>query len=419
MLRKIEGIDKELRKVKQSSQAEQKRLTLVRQQVAQRREVISIIGQEMAALQSVIDSLGGEIVRLRGEERHLLEQYSRSVKAMQHRDVHADRLLFLFSSSSLDKALLRQRFLGSYATATSQATKRIKATRATIEGHQAEVNRSHEQKAELLALRDRERKNLEAEEGKRQAQVNTLKGQERRLAQSLEQQRRQAQQLESRIQAQIAAEIAAAEEQARRQREERERRRVAREASRQSSSDRQTSPTKSDTPSRSDSDKDEDDADVRKSAIRGGYAMDAEERKLSGSFSQNRGRLPSPVRGRYDLVRRFGLQQHSAHSRVQLNNGGIDLRVYTDRSAYAVFQGVVSSVFMVPGYGQSVIVRHGNYRSVYANLSNVRVGQGQRVKAGQAIGTISSSGDADRANVLHFQIWHERTKQNPEAWIRR
>lgn len=427
---KIEATGQELRKVQQNSKAEQRRLALVKQQVEQRRQIINVIEEEMSALQHLIDSLGGQIVQMRAEEQHLLDQYSRSVRALQRRNSDADRLLFLFSSKSFDEAMLRQRFLGSYAIATSQAASRIKDTRARIEQTQAEVNASHQQKGELLALRDSERKNLEIEAGKRSAEVKNLKTQERQLAQNLDQQRKQALQLDNQIQAQIAAEIRAAEEKAQREREARERRKRE-QAERRKAKAQQPPTTESSstttsstskpptTASRPDDQEAEDDNDDRRPAVSGGYAMNAQERKLSGSFTQNKGRLPLPVRGRYDLVRRFGLQQHSTHSRVQVNNGGIDLRVYSDHRAYAVFSGVVSRIFMTPGFGQSIIVRHGNYLTVYSNLSNVNVSPGAQISTGQAIGTISPSGDAQRANVLHFQLWKERTKLNPEQWVKR
>lgn len=419
MQSKIKRTEVELSRIRQSSAAEQQRLKLIAQQVAQRQQMIALIGEEITALERQIDSLGGEMARLRTRERHLLEQYVRSLKAMQQRDTSSDQLLFVFSASSLDEAMLRQRFLSGYAIATSRATSEIKETRRGIEQVQAEVNASHEQKSKLLELRTSERQALEQEASKRKAQVATLRGTEQKLSKSLESQRRQAQQLEAQIQRQIATEMAAAEERARK---ERERARTKQAQSAKPTRGKASGTSAPDTSGGSASHATEDDSSQpkkSKSAVSGGYAMNAEERKLSGSFAQNRGRLPMPVRGRYDLVRRFGLQQHDEHARVQVSSGGIDLRVYADKSAYVVFDGVVSSVFVTPGYGQSVIIRHGNYLTVYANLSSVRVSRGQRVKMGQTLGTISSAGDVHRANILHFQLWHERSKLNPERWVKR
>lgn len=422
LLRKIDQTNQELSKIQKSSKEEKRRLDLVRTQIGQRKEVIAVIEQEMAALSHQIDSLGVEIVQKRAREQRLLEQYSRSLRAMQrgHAEV-TDRLLFVFAARSFDEAVRRQRFLTTYAMATSSAAREIRAVREQIEVTQAAVNRSHEQKSELLTLRSQEKQRLEAEERNVHKQVSKLEGTARKLSQNLDTQRRQALQLERQIEAQIAAEIAAAEAKARKAREAEERRRKQRDAgskhtqpgtSHTDRSAKATAPT-------STAAADDEDLEERRSAISGGYAMNAEERRLAGSFAQNKGRLPMPVRGRYDLVRGFGLQQHNTHSRIQISNGGIDLRTYGDRSAYAVFSGVVSQIFMTPGYGQSVIVRHGNYLTVFANLANVRVAKGQRVSTGQAIGSISSSGDADRAGVLHFQIWHERTKLNPSQWLKK
>ena len=147
--------------------------------------------------------------------------------------------------------------------------------------------------------------------------------------------------------------------------------------------------------------------------------MDANERALASSFAQNKGRLPAPIRGSYSILRTFGVHQHSEHNRVQVNSSGVDFGINGDSRAYAVFSGVVSRVFVIPGYGTAVILRHGNYLTVYANLSSVTVSTGSRVSTGQAIGSVGASPDGSSGRLLHFQLWHERTKLNPLAWIKR
>lgn len=448
MLRKIEATNKALQTVKKNNQEESKRLQLVRQQVAQRKELIAILGEEMQALEGQIDSLGSRISTLRNRESRLLEEYRRGLKALQVSNSESERLIYLLSSKDVEDLSRRQHFLTKYARSISRVASDLKTTRQDIEQTQSQVAQVHQQKAEVLSLKDREKKALETEEGKRQAEIKNLKGQERKLSQDLDKQRRQAQQLEAQIQAQIAAEIAAAEAKARKEREAREARQRRRAEARRKAQERirsnqekrrkqEASGTPID-PKEEQRQRAEEKRDAeelvrqereekaensqpeveRKSAISGGYAMDANERKLSGSFSQNKGRLPMPVQGRYELVRRFGTQQHGLHSRVNISNGGIDLRVYGDRNAYAVFEGVVSRVFVAAGYGQGIIIRHGNYLTVYVNLSSVRVSMGQRVSAGTALGSISNDDSNGRGNTLHFELWHERNKQNPATWIR-
>ena len=150
---------------------------------------------------------------------------------------------------------------------------------------------------------------------------------------------------------------------------------------------------------------------------KGGYAMTKEERKLSNDFADNRGRLPYPVAGRYTIVGTFGEQQHQELKYVRTNNSGIDIQTTPGADARAVFKGEVTRVFVVPGYNNSVIIRHGNYLTVYSNLSQVYVKAGDKVNTCQTIGKIFSDAENGNATILHFQLWKEKTKLNPSLWL--
>jgi murein DD-endopeptidase MepM/ murein hydrolase activator NlpD len=156
---------------------------------------------------------------------------------------------------------------------------------------------------------------------------------------------------------------------------------------------------------------------VRKADTQGGYAMTKEEKNLSDDLSKNRGSLPVPISGRFRVVGHFGQQQHEDLKYVVTNNNGVDIQGDPGADARAAFGGVVSKVFAVPGYNSSVIVRHGNFLTVYSNLSRVYVSAGDRVSTRQALGKVFSDPDYDNQTILHFQIWKETTKQNPESWI--
>ena len=155
----------------------------------------------------------------------------------------------------------------------------------------------------------------------------------------------------------------------------------------------------------------------RVAETKGGYAMTRAERELSGSFVNNKGRLPYPVTGRHMVVGTFGEQQHQELKYVRTNNSGIDIRTNAGADARAVFKGVVTRVFVVPGYNNSVIVRHGNYLTVYSNLSQVYVQAGDQVNTRQALGRIFSDPAEGNATVLHFQLWKEKTKLDPQPWL--
>ena len=420
LLRSIEASDKKLQQLRRDTRNEEQTLRTVKEQVEQRRQVVAVLGNEVSGLQARIDTLSGHIGRLHRREGALLLRYRAALVQLQRIDTHIDPVLFVLSSQNPAEARERQRFLSRYSKAVREASVALRTTRAEIEATKAEVGRTHSEKEQLLSLREAEKKKLEAEEQQRAAQVKDLQGKQQVLAQDLSKQKKRAEDLDHKIQAQVEAEILAAQRRAaelQRRREEARRR-------------RQTQPTPPPSTGRSGRSKGttppppppppaDDEPEERRAATPGGYAMDANERALASSFAQNKGRLPAPIRGSYSILRTFGVHQHSEHNRVQVNSSGVDFGVNGDSRAYAVFSGVVSRVFVIPGYGTAVILRHGNYLTVYANLSSVTVSTGSRVSTGQSIGSVGASPDGSSGRLLHFQLWHERTKLNPLAWIRR
>ena len=423
LLRSIEASDKKLQQLRRDTRNEEQTLRTVKEQVEQRRQVVAVLGNEVSGLQARIDTLSGHIGRLHRREGALLLRYRAALVQLQRIDTHIDPVLFVLSSQNPAEARERQRFLSRYSKAVREASVALRTTRTEIEATKAEVGRTHSEKEQLLSLREAEKKKLEAEEQQRTAQVKDLQGKQQVLAQDLSKQKKRAEDLDRKIQAQVEAEILAAQRRAaelQRRREEARRRRQA----------QRTQPTPPSSTGRSGRDKGttppppppppaDDEPEERRAATPGGYAMDANERALASSFAQNKGRLPAPIRGSYSILRTFGVHQHSEHNRVQVNSSGVDFGVNGDSRAYAVFSGVVSRVFVIPGYGTAVILRHGNYLTVYANLSSVAVSTGSRVSTGQSIGSVGASPDGSSGRLLHFQLWHERTKLNPLAWIKR
>jgi len=423
LLRSIEASDKKLQQLRRDTRNEEQTLRTVKEQVEQRRQVVAVLGNEVSGLQARIDTLSGHIGRLHRREGALLLRYRAALVQLQRIDTHIDPVLFVLSSQNPAEARERQRFLSRYSKAVREASVALRTTRTEIEATKAEVGRTHSEKEQLLSLREAEKKKLEAEEQQRAAQVKDLQGKQQVLAQDLSKQKQKAEDLDRKIQAQVEAEIVAAQRRAaelQRRREEARRRRQA----------QRTQPAPPPSTGRSDRGKGttppppppppaDDEPEERRAATPGGYAMDASERALASSFAQNKGRLPAPIRGSYSILRTFGVHQHSEHNRVQVNSSGVDFGVNGDSRAYAVFSGVVSRVFVIPGYGTAVILRHGNYLTVYANLSSVAVSTGSSVSTGQSIGSVGASPDGSSGRLLHFQLWHERTKLNPLAWIKR
>lgn len=137
--------------------------------------------------------------------------------------------------------------------------------------------------------------------------------------------------------------------------------------------------------------------------------LSSADRAMTGSFANNKGRLPMPVSGR--IVKRFGTYNVSGLSHVKLSSNGIAIKASAGSPVRSVFKGEVTSVSHVGG-STLVMVRHGAYISVYLNLGSVSVSKGQQVGTGQTLGTVNSSG------IFQFQLHKETQKLNPEQWLR-
>jgi len=140
-----------------------------------------------------------------------------------------------------------------------------------------------------------------------------------------------------------------------------------------------------------------------------------EERVLSDSFEKNKGKFPWPT-GKGIITGRFGIQQHPVLKNVKIRNDGIFISTVENEKARTIFDGQVSKVFSLPGSNFAVIIRHGNFYTLYHNLDEVYVKEGEKVSTRQSIGRVFTDRKSDET-VLQFQIWREMVKSDPEVWL--
>ena len=351
-----------------------RRLNLLSEQILSRKKVISLLGQEVEAINAQMNEMSQQIRRLEGELKEKQQNYGKSARSMYRRQASQDKLLFILSAENFAQSLRRLRYLREYAAWQKRQASEIVEKQTEITQKRNALTQTRQEKQQLLAQQEKERKQLQTEENNQQKEVKALNKKKSQLQAQLREKRKQAQQLDRLIQEQIAREIA--------------------EANRKKAADKQ-----------------------RKADVKGGYAMTKAEKALSDNFASNRGRLPYPVAGSYTIVSRFGEQQHEQLKYVRTNNNGIDIQTTPGTDARAVFKGVVTRIFTVPGFNHSIIVRHGNYLTVYSNLSQVYVKTGDQVDTRQALGRIFSDPEEHNATILHFQLWKEKTKLNPTPWL--
>jgi septal ring factor EnvC (AmiA/AmiB activator) len=365
------------------------RLNLLSQQLLARKRAITILGHEVSAIDRKISAMAGEINLL---DKDLVQVKNNYVKLLQnqlqeHRTAQYKMLLIL-SAENLSQSYRRMRYLREYSDWQKEEAGRIMKKQDDLMNRKVALEDAREEKQYLLTQRQQENKTLEDEENLQRKEVRELNRKQKDLQRQLLEKKHQADALNRQIDNLIAEDIKDS------------RKKVSGAAAAPDDSAAAASQTA---------------ATVRPGT---NYVMTEAESILSKNFAGNRGKLPFPLTGNYAIVSDFGEQQHQELSYVKTNNNGIDIQTTAGVDACVIFNGVVTRVFVMPGYNNNVIVRHGDYLTVYSNLSQVYIKAGDEVATLQPIGKIFTDTENGNETILHFQIWKERTKLNPTAWIK-
>lgn len=364
-------------------------LALISGQIDERRRYLSAIQKDINSIQQEINRLEGELKVLNADLKLKRERYEKSLKYLHRNSSIQEKLMFIFSADNLSQMYRRLRYVRQYADFQRLKGEEIKSKLAEIKDKKKVTEETYDAKLALLKHQETEKKKLEEQEADRKKLLASMQKKQRQLKNEIDKQRKAANKLNAEIDRLIAIEIEAA-----RKRAEEERRRKEAEVKKQQPSGKEVSKpvTKQ--------------MDV--------YNVDDSDRKLSGTFERNKGRLPIPVTGPYVIVGHYGQYQVEGLRNVRLDNKGIDIKAKRGAMARTIFDGEVTAVFQYNGLA-NVLVRHGSYISVYCNLESVIVKQGSQLKTRDVIGQIST--DSDGNTVLHFQLRKEKDKLNPELWI--
>ena len=390
-LREIEVTNQMLSQTSNSKKNALNRLSLLSQQIMSRKKVISTLNQEIEVLNQEIKQTEEEIVSLEKELDYKKKSYAESIRHLYFHKNTQDKLLFILSGEDFAQSYRRMRYLKEYSDWQKELGGGIVSKQTDLKKKKQYLVESKKEKLALMNLKETEGNNLKREESTQQNEVKSLTAKEKDLQKELDKKKKQADELNRQIERAIADEIQRANAEAER----------IRKANAEAEKSKKTNEIR----------------EVRKAETVGGYAMTKEEQRLSSDFSSNKGKIPYPMKGSYKITSRFGQQQHQSLKHVKTNNNGIDIQTTPNNDAKAVFGGVISKVFVIPGYNNSVIIRHGNYLTVYANLSDVYVKANDKVKTGQSIGKIFTDNEDGNITILHFELWKEKTKLNPMNWL--
>lgn len=416
---------------------------------------------EVTALTSEINALEVSIAESEAELAGLRESYLKALKKMRVGRKNNSDLAFLFSSGSLSQAMRRMRYLRQVADWRDRQSKKITDKLDKLRRQTALLGETRKAKDATLRRQQAAQARLMSEYKRQDAIVVELRANGEALQNHLVRKQTEANDLRNRVARLIAAEEARAAAIRAEEKRKAEAERMAEQRRRQEESERadkladnvsdgQTvqkqkenkenaaSVKKSDKKHNKKTDKSKDKgnkdyAAARKRRSRGdaaeGSASAAPNKQQSdksktgtvtsaSGFESMKGRLPRPVDGVFRVTGQFGRHSLPELPDVVYDNPGIDVEVSRGAAAKAVFDGKVSGVYVVPGFNTVVIISHGNYYTVYGNISTAAVKVGDSVKTGHKIGIVANDVDDNSHGSFHFEVWKNRDKQNPLNWIR-
>ena len=414
----VERTRKEIKKNTAETHRMLNKLSSLTAEAERSEKAIAGINREIAALDSQIIVLDDTISKMEKNLSALRTAYAENLRAMRARRQQMSTLALIFSASNFTEAYRRYRYMQQFDIWQKNKTAQISKLSSEIAGRRDTVKTArNQQNANLLKLTE-ENSRLKATRVETEGVVKNLKKQGSTLQKALSEKQQQLKKLDQELDRIIAEEARIAEEKRRA-----EEKRLAEEAKRKAEEKRRADEAKNKAGGKAETATNDikpqpPQKNVESPKLDKKQPSATENIVLTGSFESNKGKMPFPVAGRHSIVSHFGLNSHPDVSTVQVNNSGIDIETTPGTTARAVFDGEVSSVFHVSGYQNVVMLRHGNYLTVYAGIDKLSVKKGDKVKAGTTLGTVYSDPDDSNRTVLHFEVRRERAKLNPEDWVK-
>jgi murein hydrolase activator len=384
-----------LDKVKKGTASSLNELKLIENQVRDREQLVQNVDNQIRGAELTISSKGNQVKQLQEKVTRLKEQYRKLLLyAFKHRNRHG-KMMYVFSSSSYFEAVKRVNYLKRIADIQQKQFKLIKQSQQSIHKEISKIQTEKEKQESLLQTKIAEKDNILKDKQKKEQSLAKLKKDEAKLMAELKETERKKAELKRRIKQAIDKEIADSEAKAAKQQKKSE----TKNASKTSTSSGTTAK-----PSE------------KKTVV---VTETKESLALGKSFESNRGKLPWPVL-KGTITESYGKNPHPTLANVYTNNNGIDIGAPKGAQVRAVFEGEVTSVLNIPGAGKVVIIKHGNYRTVYSNLQESFVTVGTKVSTKQAIGSLLPDEDGS-LSTAHFEI-HQVVdgavnRINPTLWL--
>lgn len=372
LLTEINEMQKELNTASKSKKTSLTQVKIIQSKISLQQKLIDNYSNQIGQLNNEITKTNTSIQSLDNDLDELKTNYAKMVVyAYKHRSA-SDQLLFIFSAESFNDAFRRFLYLRRYSAYRKSQANVIKQTKITLNGKVETLNTQKNTKANLLTEQQQQKNDLLKEKVKKDNAVKKFTGQEKKIKANILAKKKEQEKLNKQIQDIIKKEIA---------------------ASKVKNTTTKGSTIKSSTE----------------------IARTPEVIALSNSFIANRGKFPWPVVNGV-IIESFGTHPHPVLKNVTTKNNGVDIKTNTNAAVRSIFEGTVVNVLVNPGYHKAVLIRHGDYFTVYSNLETVTVKANDKVSVKQTIGTAYTDPD-ENATMVHLEIWKGTTLLDPEDWL--
>ncbi len=334
------------------------KLLIIKKRISLREQLINDISNEVNHLNQSIEEKNKLINKLESELTKLKDEYAKMIYFAYKNRNNYDRLMFILASEDFNQAYRRIKYFQQYTKYRKKQASMIFATQKTLEYEIESLRSKKSEKLALLTRKEQEKLQLTNERARENREIANLRSKENKLRKELKAKEQVRQELEKAI-----AEI------------------IAREA-----------------------------------AKRKLTALTASEEAISQGFKKSMGKLTWPISSGI-IIRPFGEHDHPALKGIKMKNEGVDISTRKDSKVISIYEGEVKKVFAVPGANMAVIIRHGHFLTLYSNLVNIRVKQGDIVPQGFHIGDVYYNENDDESSVLHLRIYEETKVLNPENWL--
>ena len=397
-----------LLKTKSTKEASLSELQTLNQKIEARNKLIRTMDRQIRSIDREVANKANAIETLEARVDSLKSDYADLIKLAQRQQKPRDQILFILSSKSFAQAAKRMQYFKDMAAYREQQVQQIAIAQETLAREREALIAKKAEKIQVQTAQEGEKIALQADAQIQEMTVQNLQSKESTLKKDIDKKQREAQQLEQQIKRIIAEEMRKAKERAERSSLENE----AKELGLISGKDFSARTSNKALKQLIDKAREAKGMDVRDDGP--SFAMTPEARALANNFASNKGALPWPVE-RGIITGKFGKHPHPIVKGVIVDNPHIEITTEESAIVRSVFEGEVSSVVPIPGANVMVLVRHGNYFTVYSNLINVKVKAGDVVSLKEPIGTAFT--DEEGKTMVQLGIWKDADIQDPNPWL--